>query len=296
MRNYKCYLCDALVSEKIGYTNCVLKIPVLKCCNCGLVSLETFDHIDDSYYHRSAMRAKELNHRDLYDGLNCEKFIEWRKMTQHDDLNRYERLKDKIINKDVLDFGAGNGGFLKKISLLASSVTAVEVDWNAIDNMKKENILTFQDLKSIPLNRKFDIITSFHVFEHLKDPISTLKELATYLNKDGSLILEFPNANDALITLYESKEFSEFTYRNDHIFLFNIENTKKMIEKASLKCKKVSQVQRFPLSNHLYWLVMGKPAGEKVWKFLNSDMLNGEYKNHLASMGYCDTIMVEIEK
>ena len=296
MQNDECYLCTGKEREKIGHTNCHLKIPVLKCDECGLVFLESFEHIEDDYYHRSGMRSKELNPPELCDELNCEKFSEWRKITQQDDLRRYERLKDKIINKDILDFGAGNGGFLKIAAQTANSVTAVEVDRDSRMNMNKEDILTFQELASIPLDTKFDVITSFHVFEHLKDPLDTLKRLSAYLNKEGTLILEFPNANDALISLYGSKEFSEFTYRNDHLFLFNTENTKKMIEKASLTCKKVSQAQRFPLSNHLYWLSKGKAGGHKVWNFLNSEILNREYKKHLENMGVCDTIIVEIKK
>tara|TARA_B100000530_G_scaffold222041_1_gene142775 strand:- start:285 stop:1178 length:894 start_codon:yes stop_codon:yes gene_type:complete len=297
MQNEVCYLCGSVEKTKIGHTNCDRKIPVLKCTKCELVFLESFDHITDDYYYQAGMRTKEMNPHERND-LNCEKFNEWRKATESDDLSRYERLKGIMANKDVLDFGAGNAGFLKFAleSGTPKSVTAIELDYNARENMEKDNIPSFENLSLLPPNTKFDIITSFHVLEHLKDPISTMQELAAYLHVDGVLLMEFPNADDALISLYKSKEFSEFTYRNDHLFLLNVQNAQQMVEKANLTCNKVVQIQRFPLANHLYWLSHGLPRGQEVWSFLDSSDLNEKYKKHLANIGACDTIMIEVQK
>ena len=76
--------------------------------------------------------------------------------------------------------------------------------------------------------------------------------------------------------------------------LYNQSNIKTLIEKAGLECVKVKQIQRYPLSNHLYWLSQGKPNGHNEWPMLNSQKINKEYEALLAQMGMCDTIMVEV--
>lgn len=65
---------------------------------------------------------------------------------------------------------------------------------------------------------KYDIITAFHVVEHLQDSIAILKELSSCLKENGKMIIEVPNADDALLTIYKSKAFREFTYCTDICF------------------------------------------------------------------------------
>ena len=50
------------------------------------------------------------------------------------------------------------------------------------------------------------------------------------------------------------------------------------------------------LSNHLYWLAKGKPAGRKKWSFLNNNQLDQGDEHQLAAIGKTDTIMVGILK
>jgi 2-polyprenyl-3-methyl-5-hydroxy-6-metoxy-1,4-benzoquinol methylase len=50
----------------------------------------------------------------------------------------------------------------------------------------------------------YDLITAFHVAEHLPDPIAMLRKLATRLSNRGRLVIEVPSSEDALLTVYES--------------------------------------------------------------------------------------------
>ena len=52
----------------------------------------------------------------------------------------------------------------------------------------------------------------FHVIEHLKDPVNLLKKASHFLKDDSKIFLEIPNADDVLLSLYKSKDFSKFTY------------------------------------------------------------------------------------
>ena len=134
------------------------------------------------------------------------------------------------------------------------------------------------------------------MLEHLADPVQILTKLSAKLNKDGKIIIEVPNANDALLTLYKSKPFSEFTYWSCHLYLFTERNLLNLAQKGGLKADYIKQIQRYSLANHLYWLSMGKPNGHKKWCFIDSNKLNRAYEAQLASLGFCDTLMACFSK
>ena len=98
------------------------------------------------------------------------------------------------------------------------------------------------------------------------------------------------------MTLYESKFFRNFTYWSQHLFLFN-EKTVKLLEKNSgLKLNWVKHIQRYPLSNHLYWLSKKKPGGHKHWNFLDNSLITSEYEKQLSLVGKTDTLLVSVRK
>ena len=80
------------------------------------------------------------------------------------------------------------------------------------------------------------------------------------------------------------------------MFLFNNDTLKTLAEQAGLKILEVNYFQRYPLSNHLYWLSKGQPGGHKEWGSLNSPELNDEYAKALAKIGKSDTIIGIFEK
>ena len=145
-------------------------------------------------------------------------------------------------------------------------------------------------------SKKYDIITAFHVVEHLKNPKEILKDLSQLLIENGEMIVEVPNSDDALLTLYESNDFQNFTYWSQHLFLFNEKTMTELIKQTGLKLNWIKHIQRYPLANHLYWLSKDKPGGHKKWNFLNNDRLNSEYESQLALIGRTDTIIVGISR
>jgi hypothetical protein len=130
----------------------------------------------------------------------------------------------------------------------------------------------------------------------LPDPRRTLVDLAGLLKNDGVMIVEVPNSEDALLTLYDSESFQNFTYWSQHLYLFNAENLKTLANQAGLQVVAIQQYQRYPLSNHLYWLSQGKPAGHQKWMFMDDDVLYQAYSKTLAKIGRCDTLVAFLEK
>lgn len=69
-----------------------------------------------------------------------------------------------------------------------------------------------------------------------------------------------------------------------------------LAEQAGLKINYIKQIQRYPISNHLYWLAKGSPGGHKEWHFLDSPEMNAAYEKQLASISVCDTILGSFSK
>lgn len=276
----KCSLCSG--------ENIVLRHPhvrdnkelhVLECQDCGLVFLNTFNHISEQFYEDSGMLSNDIS------------FKQYRQQSFKDDQRRANQLKEKIRGKTVLDFGCGAGGFLNLIKENTSTVAGVELDKELNQQINSENIRCYSNIAEI--KGEYDFITLFHVLEHIVDPGNLLNELKQYLKPNGTMIIEVPNADDALLTLYENNKFADFTYWSCHVFLYNSYTLKRVVEEAGYKVNFIKQYQRYPLSNHLYWLSHGKPNGHNMWNPLNDFSLNDEYEKVLASLGKCDTLILE---
>lgn len=89
------------------------------------------------------------------------------------------------ISKETqwLDFGCGNGGLVRYVSNL-DRVQIFGYEMGAIADMARSKgipILFDKDLEG----RKFDIITSIEVLEHVTDPLETLRKIAGLLKPGG---------------------------------------------------------------------------------------------------------------
>jgi len=137
---------------------------------------------------------------------------------------------------------------------------------------------------------KFDIITLFHVIEHLPRPKVLLAKLKNLLTKNGKIIIETPNSDDALISLYKNKSFMDSTFWSCHLFLFNQKTLEETAKQSGLQLDSITQIQRYPLANHLHWLAKSKPNGHQEWAFLDSKKINALYEKQLRLLGMCDTL------
>ncbi|PJZ86302.1 class I SAM-dependent methyltransferase [Leptospira harrisiae] len=282
-----CYLCNTnSFQNRPGKVRDNDQLIVKECLSCGLVFLSSFDHIHEAHYQESGMHGNSLP-----------EIAEWLNETEKDDDRRFQFLKEKISNRSVLDFGCGVGGFLIKAKDVAKVADGVELETRLQSHFNNNQISVFTSLDEISKTaKKYDLITAFHVVEHLSDPVAIINELSKFLTNTGELIIEVPSSNDALLTLYENKAFSEFTYWSQHLFLFNAQTFSSLVKKTHLQLNWIKFIQRYPLSNHLYWLAKGKPGGHKIWNHLNSDILDQTYESVLAANGLTDTIIASVSR
>ena len=282
-----CYLCE---SEKKfirpGQVRDDKSIKIYECDNCGLVFLSKIDHITKDHYSESNMHLN--NPSDIQ---------KWMKETKIDDERRYNFLKTRLLNKNVIDFGCGTGGFIKLSQNFTNKIIGIEPEKALIEHFKQNNLEVYEDHFAKEVKEiKYDLITAFHVIEHLQNPSKIIIELAELLKDEGEIIIEVPSANDALDVLYKNKDYRNFKFWSQHLYLFTIETLKKLAKKSNLNCSWVKQVQRYSISNHLYWMTKGKPGGHEEWFFLDNKLLNQEYSNQLVSLGLADTLIASFKK
>lgn len=281
----KCYLCGCDSAKPVpGKVRDQSQIEIKMCNKCGLVYLGSRKHITLDYY--SSDYDKELFSQWRWeDYLNFSKF---------DDDRRIAQLKDKVANRSYLDVGCGAGGVVLGLRKLCKETAVVEPMKMWQENLRKAGIDTYSSIKDIH-NRRFDIISMFHVVEHLSDPISFLESLKLKMSDSGMLIVEVPSVDDALLSLYKSKPFSEFIYWSPHLYYFNPTTLSQLLTKSGYNIITVQQYQRYPLSNHLKWLATGTVGGHIEWSFLDSPELTAAYSSQLAKLGKCDTLIAHVK-
>ncbi|MHA2275258.1 MAG: class I SAM-dependent methyltransferase, partial [Candidatus Kariarchaeaceae archaeon] len=282
MMNTKCYLCGSICIRKIASgVRDNPDIDVMKCRECGLVFLSSFDHISDDYY------------------ANLTDVFEFPFESNDDDIRRIKMYTKMLKGRSLLDFGAGNCRFMVDANHLTSRCDGVELN-EEVHSHFKEGTASHLYRNMNEVRDRYDVITMFHVIEHLKDPRLVLQSMGlsslsirdcTSFAYGGDIIVETPNANDALLNLYHSDSFAAHTYWSNHLMLFSPATLRRLAEQAGLKVRYIQQVQRYSLFNHLYWLSHGKPNGHNIWKFLDTPEINNLYAKQLALLGECDTIV-----
>ena len=203
-----------------------------------------------------------------------------------DDKRRAVQHSNILINKKILDFGCGWGGFLKR-TIKAKSLTGIELRKECILYIKKniKKIHISDNLNN--LNEKYDIITMFHVLEHIPYQTEILRELKKKLTKNGKIIIEVPSANDVLLKL---SEFKKLTFWSEHLVLHTENSLKKILEVSGFKKIYIQYYQRYNFSNHLDRFIKRPPGGHKLYKNIY-EKINKDYSNYLIRKKSADTLI-----
>ncbi len=95
-----------------------------------------------------------------------------------------------------LDVGCGSGGALGAAKALGWQVTGVEVDDAAAAKARRftDEIHVGDALTAPFAPGRFDVVTAFHVLEHVPEPVAMMRRMLEWLAPGGLLIVEVPNA------------------------------------------------------------------------------------------------------
>ena len=96
----------------------------------------------------------------------------------------------------LLDVGCASGKFLRQMHAVGWEVAGIEIDPAAAAKARTvtPNIIVGDPAHVTLSDGAFDVITAFHVIEHVPDPLGALRNLLRWLAPGGLIVLEVPNA------------------------------------------------------------------------------------------------------
>ena len=161
-----------------------------------IVSCETTDFLFTN------PRPKEKNISEYYDFEDYishtnkqSDFISklYQKVRSHSIKRKYRLISKLISSKKILDVGSGTGEFLSYMTSKGFDTYGVEIAKKARELSKKNHGLFVKDSLSSLKEKNFDIITMWHVLEHVYDLDGYMKKIKGLLNDNGIVIIAVPN-------------------------------------------------------------------------------------------------------
>lgn len=160
---------------------------------------------------------------------------------------------DKIIKKynykTILDVGCGPALIIKALAKKYPNkrFTGYDVSGYVITQNKKDNLknLHFKiiDLNKIPTKQKFDLVLCLSTLHYFIGPLMKIKKLLKLVNKNGSLIVNYPN-RELLQSYYNNEEKLDYWKRRFEL-MFQKRNliTLKLIKQLGHICRVIRQKQ-----------------------------------------------------
>ena len=214
-------------------------IPVA-CENCEHVGLEEFFNRTGHYL----LRCPEC---DLYQ----KGVLETSEVYEQDYHNHYaKRLKAKTITAKVrlgaivpdlpaggrtLDVGCSIGATVGACRDLGWNASGVDISQAAVDFCRGNGLDCYKiDGAELPFeDDTFDLVTNWHVIEHVPDVLATLAEWRRVLKPGGTLMIETPASNYLRAKIMKQK-YLKF-WPPDHLYTFNRENLTGLLNKAGFE-------------------------------------------------------------
>ena len=191
---------------------------VFKCTNCSLIfvhplppSLKLKMHYNQSYYFKWIEEQKE------------KRIIMWNK--------RFNKIKKVYSEGRILDVGCGDGLFLEIAKKNGWHINGTELSPYA-SKYASENLGTNIFNGELPEAKfpddTFDVVTMWHVLEHVRDPKSYFREVHRILKPDGLLILAVPNVNNLIMRVayrvIRGRKMKIFSIDDKEIHLYHFSN------------------------------------------------------------------------
>jgi SAM-dependent methyltransferase len=152
----------------------------------------------------------------------------------------------------LLDVGCGAGYFLEGLDSRAFEGAGIEVNEEGVASCLKKNLNVIKaglDHAAL-IPESYDMITMWHVLEHLEDPGRCLRVARRLLKKGGMLALSTPDTQSLA-----SRHGRDYWFHLDaprHLVLFHKKNLLSLLEKEGFEPQAVRHLPwEFPLD--LFW-------------------------------------------
>jgi 2-polyprenyl-3-methyl-5-hydroxy-6-metoxy-1,4-benzoquinol methylase len=162
---------------------------------------------------------------------------------------RLENLKMCRPEGHLLDIGCGEGTFLALAQKKGWEIGGTEVSEYAAgyaSDLLKIDIFNGGLPEAGFEENTFDVVTMWHVLEHVQNPMSYLSEIRKILKPEGLFILAVPNVENRVFQIayrfIKGRKMKLFTRREKeiHLYHFSSKTVKDYLKRAGFDCVKLS--------------------------------------------------------
>ncbi len=231
----KCPVCEAsessLFLQCIDYTVSEKTFDIVQCQSCGFKYTNPRPAPEQlgKYYESE----EYISHSGTKKGLIYRVYHLARNYT----LSKKYALISRSNPKSILDVGCGTGEFLHYCQQKGLKVTGIEPGEKARNFAKNQYKLpVFEEDFFTTATEKFDVITMWHVLEHVPFLQQRIKELHRLLNDNGVLFIAVPNCES-----YDAAYYGKYWAAYDvprHLYHFTKKDIKALAEKNQLELLK----------------------------------------------------------
>jgi len=229
---------DYLVSQQ--------EFAIQACLRCGFRTTSPRpDKNSISSYYKS---EQYVSHNDASGGLINAVYRTVRSYTLRSKVNLINTLNGG--NGQILDVGCGTGAFLESCQQAGWQVTGMEPDQDA-RSIAIEKLQTDikPNLDVLSGTSPFDIITLWHVLEHIADLNESIEQLHQLLTVQGTLLIAVPNSDS-----YDASYFKEYWAAYDvprHLHHFTPSTIELLFNKHGFKL-----VEKRPMLFDAFYIAM----------------------------------------
>lgn len=228
--------------------------PIIHCTNCGHLftgNAPTGEKLSEYYqsenYTSHTDKATEGALYSTIKQLNL-----WWKLRL---LRRYTPHQTEI-----LDYGCGTGDFLAYCHVHAKmNPTGYDPSDKAISQLRTKYQFSLIENQTEISHRAFDIITLWHVIEHIPNPLSVIQKLVFSLKPEGILVLAMPNHLSFDAKFYKENWAAYDVPRHLHHF-----SPKRIIDLLTTHGLKLQSISYLPFDPYYISLLSEKNTVSKI--------------------------------
>lgn len=223
-----------------------------------------------------------ISHTETKSGLINRMYHSVRKITLRSKQN-WVKSSVGLKHGSILDVGCGTGSFLSYMKQIGWDITGLEPDAGARQVAKQLYQLDIQpidELFTLPA-ASFDVITLWHVLEHVHGLHAYMEQLHRLLKPGGSLLIAVPN-----YTSLDAAHYGKYWAAYDvprHLYHFSPQSMQWLLEKHHFKLHK-----KHPMVFDSFYVSL---LSEK-YKSGKSRLLSGGWNgflSYLKGLKYVDT-------
>jgi SAM-dependent methyltransferase len=284
-----CYLCGGadveIVADKFRYDT---PKTGYRCRGCGLIFIHPRMSPDEERkfyeleYGIIYSKEKSTTPADLFKARQSEacQFLRW--------------TESQIRTADAaLEIGCASGYFLNLIRDRVASVAGVETHTELREYAQQLGIEVWDDLARCP-PASVDLVFVFFVLEHVGDPLTFLAGIRRVCRPGARVMFVVPNVDDALLSVYNVQRFRDFYFTPAHQFYYSPDTMARLFRKAGFTRFDIFQKQRYDLSNHMQWMIDGRPGGMGRFDGIFSERLLDEYRQTLETHNVADALFAVV--